>query len=106
MKQVIFASQFFIRYTSWFFKLINNSKFATYYKTKSSKTFGNRENIIPQGNVLGGGTSINAQVYMRGRAEDYNEWNDILSINNDNTDWDWDTVLPYFKEMENNSIRK
>jgi len=86
-----------------FFKLINNSKYATYHKTNPQKHLGNRQNIIPQGNVLGGGTSINAQVYMRGRAEDYNEWDDILRVNNDNVKWDWDTLLPYFKEMENNS---
>ncbi len=86
-----------------FFKLINNSKYATYHKTNPQKHLGNRQNIIPQGNVLGGGTSINAQVYMRGRAEDYNEWDDILRVNNDNVKWNWDTILPYFKEMENNS---
>ncbi|MDA9749229.1 GMC family oxidoreductase N-terminal domain-containing protein [Pelagibacteraceae bacterium] len=86
-----------------FFKLINDSKYATYHKTNPQQHLGNRENIIPQGNVLGGGTSINAQVYMRGRAEDYNEWHDILRVNNDSANWDWDTVLPYFKEMENNS---
>ena len=86
-----------------FFKLINDSKYATYHKTHPQKHLDNRENIIPQGNVLGGGTSINAQVYMRGRAEDYNEWHDILRVNNDSANWDWDTVLPYFKEMENNS---
>ncbi len=86
-----------------FFKLINNSKYATYHKTNPQQHLGNRENIIPQGNVLGGGTSINAQVYMRGRAEDYNEWHEILRVNNDSANWDWETLLPYFKEMENNS---
>lgn len=86
-----------------FFKLINDSKYATYHKTNPQKHLNNRVNIIPQGNVLGGGTSINAQVYMRGRAEDYNEWNEILRVNNDNVKWDWETILPYFKEMENNS---
>lgn len=86
-----------------FFKLINDSKYATYHKTNPQKHLNNRVNIIPQGNVLGGGTSINAQVYMRGRAEDYNEWNEILRVNNDNIKWDWETILPYFKEMENNS---
>ena len=89
-----------------FFKLINDSKYATYHKTNPQKHLGNRENIIPQGNVLGGGTSINAQVYMRGREEDYNEWNDILRVNNDNVKWDWETVLSYFKEMEDNSRLK
>ena len=86
-----------------FFKLINNSKYATYYKTRPQAHLAGRENIIPQGNVLGGGTSINAQVYMRGRAEDYNEWDEILRVNNDGAKWNWDTVLPFFKEMENNS---
>ncbi len=86
-----------------FFKLVNDSKYATYHKTNPQKHLNNRVNIIPQGNVLGGGTSINAQVYMRGRPDDYNEWNEILRVNNDNVKWDWETVLPYFKEMENNS---
>ena len=94
---------FLLNAPAGFFKLINNSKFATYHKTNPQKHLGNRQNIIPQGNVLGGGTSINAQVYMRGRAEDYNEWDETLRINNDNVKWDWDTVLPYFIEMENNS---
>ena len=43
------------------------------------------------------------QVGMRGRPEDYDEWDDILRVNNEGANWDWDTVLPYFKEMENNS---
>jgi choline dehydrogenase len=86
-----------------FFKLINNSKYATYHKTSPQEHLGERKNIIPQGNVLGGGTSINAQIYMRGRAEDYNEWQNILRGNNDSLGWSWSDVLPYFKEMENNS---
>ena len=86
-----------------FFKLINDSKYATYHKTKPQEHLEGRENIIPQGNVLGGGTSINAQVYMRGRPQDYNEWQEILRVNNDSLGWSWDDVLPYFKEMENNS---
>ena len=86
-----------------FFKLINNSKYATYYKTSSQEHLGGRQNIIPQGNVLGGGTSINAQVYMRGRAEDYNEWQEILRGNNDSVKWSWNELLPYFKGMEGNS---
>ena len=86
-----------------FFKLINNSKYVSYHKTAPQQHLGNRKNIIPQGNVLGGGTSINAQVYMRGRADDYNEWNEILRGNNDGVNWDWENVLPYFREMENNS---
>ena len=66
-----------------FFKLVNDSKYATYHKTAPQAHLDGRENIVPQGNVLGGGTSINAQVYMRGRPQDYNEWHEILRVNND-----------------------
>ena len=93
---------FLIDWPAGFFKFINKSKFATYHKTKPQNHLFDRENIVPQANVLGGGTSINAQVYMRGRPEDYNEWNDILSVNNNKTDWDWETLLPYFRNMETN----
>ena len=86
-----------------FFKLINNSKYLTYHKSLPQKHLGGRENIIPQGHVLGGGTSVNSQVYMRGRPQDYNEWEEILRFNNDTTSWGWDNLLPYFKNMENNS---
>ena len=85
-----------------FFKLLNNTKYAEYYKTSPQRHLDDKVSIIPQGNVLGGGTSINSQIYMRGRAEDYNEWNKILRINNDSVNWDWNSVLPYFKSMENN----
>ena len=45
-----------------FFKLINDSKYMTYHKTLPQIHLGSRENIIPQGNVLGGGTSVNSPV--------------------------------------------
>ena len=86
MRLVILIIIFFLDVPAGFFKLINNSKYATYHKTNPQKHLKIEINIIPQGNVLGGGTSINAQVYMRGRAEDYNEWHEILRVNNDNAD--------------------
>ena len=86
-----------------FFKLINDSKYMTYHKTLPQEHLGDRENIIPQGNVLGGGTSVNSQIYMRGRPQDYNEWDEILRFNNDTTSWAWDDLLPYFINIENNS---
>ena len=94
---------FLLNIPAGFFKLLNNTKYATYHKTNPQEHLGGRHNIVPQGNVLGGGTSINAQVYMRGRAEDYNEWQEILRGNNDSVGWSWSDVFPYFKEMENNT---
>ena len=55
------------------FKLINGSKYMTYHHTEPQQHLHGRVHDIPQGNVLGGGTSVNAQVYMRGRPSDYDE---------------------------------
>ncbi|MDU9004558.1 GMC family oxidoreductase [Sedimentitalea todarodis] len=85
------------------FKMINGSKFMRYHKTVPQAHLGGRVHDIPQGNVLGGGSSVNAQVYMRGRPSDYDDWDDILRGNNDRVGWGWDDVLPHFSGMEANN---
>ncbi|WP_299926259.1 GMC family oxidoreductase N-terminal domain-containing protein [uncultured Pelagimonas sp.] len=85
------------------FKMINGSKFMTYHQTRPQPHLDGRVHDIPQGNVLGGGSSVNAQVYMRGRPSDYDEWDDILRGNNDRIGWGWDDVLPHFCGMEANN---
>ena len=62
-----------------------------------------RVHDIPQANVLGGGSSVNAQVYMRGRPSDYDEWHDLLHGDNDYPGWGWADVLPHFRTMEGNN---
>ena len=85
------------------FKLIgSNSKYMTYHHTVPQEHLGGRVHDIPQGNVLGGGSSVNAQVYMRGRPSDYDEWDAILRGNNEGAAWDWATVLRHFKRIEGN----
>ena len=61
------------------FKMINGSKFMTYHQTEPQDHLDGRVHDIPQANVLGGGSSVNAQVYMRGRPSDYDAWNDLLT---------------------------
>jgi choline dehydrogenase-like flavoprotein len=56
-----------------------------------------REMHYPQGRTLGGSTSINAMIYIRGHRLDYDEWRDF-----GNAGWGYDGVLPYFKKAENN----
>jgi choline dehydrogenase len=85
------------------FKLINGSKYMTYHHTVPQEHLGGRVHDIPQGNVLGGGSSVNAQVYMRGRPSDYDEWDDILRGNNDGARWGWSTVLQHFRRIEGNN---
>ncbi len=85
------------------FKMINGSKFMRYHKTTPQDHLGGRVHEISQGNVLGGGTSVNAQVYMRGRPSDYDEWDAMLRGNNEGVRWDWQNVLPHFRGMEGNN---
>lgn len=85
------------------FKMINGSKYMRYHRTTPQAHLDGRIHDIPQGHVLGGGSSVNAQVYMRGRPADYDEWHQILRGNNDRVGWGWDVVLPHFVRMENNN---
>lgn len=84
------------------FKMINGSRFMNYHHTVPQAHLDGRVHDIPQGNVLGGGSSVNAQVYMRGRPADYDEWEELLRGNNDTIGWGWKDVLPHFRAMEGN----
>ena len=85
------------------FKMISGSKFMRYHKTEPQAHLDGRVHDIPQGHVLGGGSSVNAQVYMRGRPADYDEWDDVLKGNNDRIGWGWSHVLHHFRRMEGNN---
>lgn len=85
------------------FKMIHGSKFMKYHQTTPQEHLDGRVHDIPQGNVLGGGSSVNAQVYMRGRPSDYDEWQELLRGNNDSVGWGWKDVLPHFTAMEANN---
>ena len=56
----------------------------------------NRTILFPRGKVLGGSSAINAMLYVRGQAEDYNRW-----AQRGNTGWNFEDVLPYFRKAEN-----
>jgi choline dehydrogenase len=57
-----------------------------------------RRLYVPRGRMLGGSSSMNAMIYVRGRAEDYDRWRDRYGL----TGWGWDDVLPLFREVEDN----
>lgn len=65
------------------------------FATVPQAQLGNREMHYPQGRTLGGSTSINAMIYIRGNRLDYDEWRDL-----GNDGWGYDGVLPYFRRME------
>ena len=54
---------------------------------------------VPQGRVLGGGSSVNGMLYMRGQAQDYDDWRDVHGCDG----WGYDDVLPVFKRQESNT---
>ncbi len=65
------------------------------FESEPEPELNNRTMYQPRGKVLGGTSSINGMVYMRGNAADYDEWRQRGC-----TGWDWDSVLPYFKKSE------
>ena len=67
------------------------------YQTEPDPGTGNRVSYWPRGKVMGGSSSINAMVYVRGQPEDFDEWRAM-----GNPGWGWDDVLPYFRKSETN----
>jgi choline dehydrogenase len=65
------------------------------YETEPDPGAADRRIFWPRGKVLGGSSSINGMVYIRGQAEDFDHWRQL-----GNTGWSFDDVLPYFKRSE------
>ena len=66
------------------------------FNSHQEKTLNNREIFTPRGKTLGGSSSINAMLYVRGQQQDYDHWQSL-----GNTGWSFNDVLPYFKALEN-----
>jgi choline dehydrogenase len=73
----------------------NNPRTDWCYKTEPEDGLNGRALDYPRGRVLGGCSSINGMIYMRGQARDYDQWRQL-----GNAGWAWDDVLPYFKRSE------
>jgi choline dehydrogenase len=65
------------------------------FSTEAEAGLNGRQLAYPRGRVLGGCSSINGMIYMRGQARDYDQWRQL-----GNAGWAWDDVLPYFKRSE------
>ena len=76
-------------------KLIRNPNVNWMYETEPEPELGGRRIYQPRGKVLGGSSSINGLVYIRGQREDYDLWRQL-----GNTGWAFDDVLPYFMRSE------
>ena len=76
-------------------RLINDPNAAWLDKTFATNSFAGRSIPLPQGRVLGGSSSINGMLYVRGQREDFDSWAEAGCVG-----WGWDDVLPYFKKSE------
>lgn len=74
---------------------IGNPRTDWMMKTAAEPGLNGRSLVYPRGKVLGGCSSVNGMIYMRGQAADYDQWRQM-----GNTGWGWDDVLPYFLKSE------
>lgn len=76
---------------------IGNPRADWMYKTEPDKGLNGRSLLYPRGKTLGGCSSINGMIYMRGQARDYDNWAELT----DEAAWSWENVLADFKAHEN-----
>lgn len=75
---------------------INNPRTDWMYRTEAEPGLNGRSLIYPRGKVLGGCSSINGMIYMRGQERDYQQWAELTGDDS----WRWEQVLPLFKQSE------
>jgi choline dehydrogenase len=76
--------------------LFKNKTVNWMYQTEPEPGLNGRSVFQPRGKVLGGSSSINGLLYVRGQREDYDQWRQLGNIG-----WGYDDLLPYFKMSEN-----
>ena len=79
---------------------IGNPRTDWLYNTEPAAGLNGRSLRYPRGKVLGGCSSINGMIYMRGQARDYDHWAEVT----DDARWRWDSSLPYFKRHEDHYL--
>jgi choline dehydrogenase-like flavoprotein len=78
---------------------IGNPRSDWMFKTEPEPGLNGRSLMYPRGKVIGGSSAINAMVYMRGQAGDYDHWRQLGLPG-----WSWDDVRPYFRRMTNHFL--
>jgi len=77
-------------------KLLDHKTLTWGFKAEADPGTAGRAIVYPRGRVLGGSSSINGLIYIRGQPEDFDHWAQL-----GNRGWGWDDVLPFFKQAEN-----
>mgnify|MGYP003310235409 FL=1 len=84
-----------------YYKTMHNPKVDWCFHTEKDETMNNRSIRYPRGKTLGGSSSINGLLWIRGQSNDYDNWRQM-----GNSGWGWNDVLPYFLKSENNELGK
>ena len=80
-------------------KLLQNKKILWDYRTEPDTSMKSQQHYWPRGKLLGGSSSVNGQVFVRGAPSEYESWSE-----NDCPGWRYKDVLPFFKKLENSDI--
>jgi len=81
-----------------YMKFLARDTYLTMHRVLPQEQLGGRAPIVPQAKVLGGGSAVNAMVYIRGQAQDYDAWDQALG----GAGWSYNDLLPYFIRQEGN----
>jgi len=88
----------YLKLSPGFSRLVPKGIHCTLHRTVPQTNLDNRVLEIATGRVLGGGSSVNAQVYMRGCRADYDQWGTTAGSDS----WSWNALLPHFRRLEGN----
>lgn len=83
-----------------YMKYLARDDFLEMHQTVPQEQLDGRAPIIPQAKALGGGSAVNAMVYMRGQQADYDGWDEFLG---GNSGWSYNDILPHFRSLERNT---
>ena len=81
-------------------KLVRSHLHSWGYSTEPEPHLDNRQVYWPRGRVVGGSSSVNSMIYIRGHASDYDQWAQL-----GNQGWGWSDVVPYFRRSEGHTAR-
>ena len=90
-----FLSNLWIHVPIGYSQTLKDPKVNWLYLTDPDPGTGNRQHVWPRGKVLGGSSSINAMLYVRGQRSDYDHWRQLGAEG-----WAWDDVFPYFRRAQ------
>ena len=90
------SNSFWLKLPVGYYKTMNDPSVSRHFATEPSKGSGGRAINWPRGRVIGGSSSINGLIFIRGQHKNFNDWAEL-----GNDGWSYRDVLPYFRKLEN-----